>query len=87
MAKGKPRWKKPGSENKAVAGIFCRSVGPGGTSVDFYRQPNGDIRCVWTHENCPYLKDGEESDSQGAAPDNHNVSILSAASVRRMLGE
>jgi hypothetical protein len=53
--------KKP----KLVFGIFCRSVGPGGTSVDFYATPEG-LKAVWENENCPY--EGSHKD--------HNISWL-----------
>lgn len=32
-----------------VTSIFCRLVGPGGTTVEFYPEPGG-VRCVWENE-------------------------------------
>jgi hypothetical protein len=47
------------------------------------------IECVWTHENCPYLKDGTAypgqrvvtADKRDAASDGHNVSLIPWADV------
>jgi len=70
--------------------IFCRSVGPGGTSIDFYATKE-NVEAIWTNENCPYLRDGNSfkgiqvttvtADDRGAASDLHNVSYISWGDV------
>lgn len=57
---------------RSVGGISCRSVGPGGTSVNFYIIPKG-IKCIWTNENCPYGPHDEETSEE---KDGSNVSII-----------
>lgn len=70
---------------KRLFSVFCRMVGPGGTTVDFY--PAGDkIKAVWSNENCPYEpyghKPGDDKSSWQdvetyEAKDGHNVSEIS----------
>lgn len=56
--------------------IFCRSVGPGGTSVTFYATKEG-VKCVWDNEDCPYQDPDLTIDSEtNEASDGHNVSML-----------
>lgn len=70
---------------KRLGGIFCRSVGPGGTTIEFWATPKG-IMCVWTNENCPYdFGEGTIDDETFAHSDGHNVSWLSAKDLERML--
>ncbi len=55
------------------SGIACRSVGCGGTSVDF-RFHQGRCVAVWTNEECPYdFGDVEIDDETQIASDEHNV--------------
>lgn len=42
-------------------GVFCRYVGPGGTSVDFFIEKEG-LKGIWTNENCPYAPFGITND-------------------------
>lgn len=78
-------------ERVKVASIFCRMVGPGGTTVNFYATEKG-IECVWTNENCPYTQDGGAypgqrvitADERGAASDGHNVDVIDWGTVREM---
>jgi hypothetical protein len=55
--------------------VFCRSVGPGGTTVEFYPEKDGLIG-IWSNENCPYVDSDDEMDDRGAAKNGHNVSKL-----------
>lgn len=59
---------------KKLFSVFCRMVGPGGTTVDFYATTDG-IEAVWTNENCPYdyAGSGVTRDEHDRADDNHNV--------------
>jgi len=80
------------TSDNSLASIDCRSVGPGGTSVDFYRAtlPDGQkvIAAVWTNEECPYNWNKEDpacEEHPYAATDGHNVSYLTREELVRML--
>jgi hypothetical protein len=70
--------------------IDCRSVGPGGTTVEFYATDHG-LKAIWTNENCPYVGDGVRADlATNEASDGHNVSIVpweTLASLASMVSE
>jgi hypothetical protein len=87
--KRKPRHKqsKKGSLTMLKKlGLFCRSVGPGGTDVDFYAVNGTDkIFAVFSHENCPYSKEGEYDPNTNMAHDGHNVVKLSKKALMEEL--
>jgi hypothetical protein len=73
-----------------ITSIDCRSVGPGGTSVDFYpgrdREGVPIIKAIWTNENCPYEYDDATVDPETyESSDGHNVSFLTKEELERML--
>jgi hypothetical protein len=64
-----------------VLSVFCRNVGPGGTTVDFYPEKDG-LKAIWTNENCPYSAHDNETYE---AEDGHNVSSVSWEAVENAL--
>ena len=57
--------------------VFCRSVGPGGTTVAFYKTASGNVKAVWSNENCPYeWKDATIQSATEECSDGHNVNEL-----------
>lgn len=72
---------------KELAYIFCRSVGPKGTSVSFYLNEDRNIVGVWTNENCPYSwEEGDcyHHDGVEVAKNGHNVTSLDKESIKRL---
>lgn len=67
--------------NDKLGSIFCRSIGPGGTTVSFYLDKNA-IKCIWTHENCPY---GEANPITEEAYDGHNINYLPKNIINKFL--
>jgi hypothetical protein len=87
VGKGKPRWRNKNKTQRSVFGLFCRSVGPGGTSLDFYRTGPDEITAVWENENCPYDHDDASIDDVTRASSNgHNVSTFSRKALLEALG-
>jgi len=84
--KSKPRRYGDGAE---LTEIYCRSVGPGGTTVRFQKGKDANsIVCVWTNENCPYSFEGDAKAYDPVtrrAKDEHNVSYLTREDLELML--
>lgn len=72
-----------GTPSRKLFSIFCRAVGPGGSSVDFYLDEGGKgLKAVWTNENCPY---GPADDVTYEAVDGHNVEHISWKALQPLL--
>lgn len=65
---------KKKNRNKELFFIFCRMVGPGGTTVTFSKNNQGGLTAVWENENCPY-----EDTYEG-----HNISTISKEEWERI---
>lgn len=78
------------NKRRFIKGISCRSVGPGGTTVDFVTD-GARVLCVWTNENCPYdhtegetATEFEERSELYIASDLHNVNVLTLYDIERL---
>lgn len=91
MGKGKARHAKKTAkkydEDTLLFSAFCRSVGPGGTSITLYPGlEERTARVVWENENCPYEWEGVEIDPlTQAASNGHNVNVLTEEDLRPMV--
>jgi hypothetical protein len=65
-------------------GLFCRSCGPGGTSISFYVTDEG-IKAIWNNEELPYKFFDVTINDNYEASDGHNVDIISFEDFDKMV--